>query len=400
MSDQATELADTIPPRRFEYSDDRSYKFWTIALDGDVLITRYGKIGSQGQTRQVEFPSTDSAKREYVKRIEQKTKAGYEERKLPKKKIVTADEVWQRLHDHEPFLQAILDDPDEVAGYAIYADWLVESGDPRGEFSQLQLNLEDPSLALFRRPKVENAAKRLRQKHARRWLGNLAPWLMDYGISSYPYDFYRGQLSSISCYVLSLKFAHELRRSPYCRLLRELSIYSTEVLRESIVIDGRRFEANRDYGLETLVGADFSNMREFRIGVLPAEFASGPSEIQNTAFIADLVESMPRLELLQVRADFDLSRLLQLDLPRLNSLHTTLTLRQIPLLAHSGLLPQLQTLGILNPLSDRMIEELVKSPGFDELSEFACHEVSRISKHSKELLDSTGVVINVLSLSN
>ena len=396
MSQQVTELPDTIPPRRFEYADDTSYKFWTISLSGLLLTTRYGRIGNPGQTHQVRFDSAELAKKDYTRRVERKLKDGYEERLATKKKLVTAEAIWLQLQEHEPFLQAILQEPDDVDSYAIYADWLAERGDPRGEFTLLQLALEDPGLAMYKRPKVENAANLLRQKHVRQWLGNLAPWLMDYGIASYPYDFHRGQLSAISCHVLSLKFAHELRRSPYCRLLRELSIQSSEVVQETMMIDGRRYEAGRDYGLETLVGADFSNLRELRIGMLPDQYSMGQQMFTNTAYVLEMIASMTRLETLYLRANLDLRQLFELDLPHLTSLHLALRPSQLSILAGSGILPRLRSLGCLTPLTESMVDRLIRIPGFDQLTDFSCHDLSRISDEAMEKLRATGIVIDVL----
>ena len=43
----------------------------------------------------------------------------------------------------EGFLQAIIEEPDDVGLRLIYADWLEERGDPRGEFIRVQCQLED-----------------------------------------------------------------------------------------------------------------------------------------------------------------------------------------------------------------------------------------------------------------
>lgn len=43
--------------------------------------------------------------------------------------------------DEAGFLQAILDSPDDDGIRLIYADWLEERGDPRGEFIRLQCHL-------------------------------------------------------------------------------------------------------------------------------------------------------------------------------------------------------------------------------------------------------------------
>ena len=40
-------------------------------------------------------------------------------------------------HD-DAFLQAIIENPDDDAPRLLYADWLEERGDPRGEFIRVQ----------------------------------------------------------------------------------------------------------------------------------------------------------------------------------------------------------------------------------------------------------------------
>jgi uncharacterized protein (TIGR02996 family) len=48
------------------------------------------------------------------------------------------------MTEHEAFLQAIIAEPDEDAPRLIYADWLEEHGDPRGEFIRVQCALARP----------------------------------------------------------------------------------------------------------------------------------------------------------------------------------------------------------------------------------------------------------------
>jgi uncharacterized protein (TIGR02996 family) len=44
----------------------------------------------------------------------------------------------------DPTLEsAIAERPDERGGYEVYADWLGERGDPRGEWIHVQLAIED-----------------------------------------------------------------------------------------------------------------------------------------------------------------------------------------------------------------------------------------------------------------
>jgi len=66
--------------REFEFSDDKSNKFWTIELDGKSFTVHYGRIGTNGQTQTKEFASPEAAKKEYDKLVAEKVKKGYKEK--------------------------------------------------------------------------------------------------------------------------------------------------------------------------------------------------------------------------------------------------------------------------------------------------------------------------------
>jgi uncharacterized protein (TIGR02996 family) len=73
----------------------------------------------------------------------------------------------------DDFLQAILANPDDDTPRLVYADWLEERGDPRGEFIRLQCELaqlpdSDPRIL----PKREREAELVREHH-QQWLGPL-----------------------------------------------------------------------------------------------------------------------------------------------------------------------------------------------------------------------------------
>src|SRR5438045_2176597 len=70
-----------------------------------------------------------------------------------------------------PFLRAIWDTPHDDGPRLIYADWLEERGDPRGEFIRVQCELA-------RRGAQDTARLRARERklaeaHAKDWLGPL-----------------------------------------------------------------------------------------------------------------------------------------------------------------------------------------------------------------------------------
>ena len=65
--------------RRFEFSQGSSHKFWEIVLRGSSLTTRWGKIGTMGQSQTKSFASEAAATKGFDKLIEEKQKKGYRE---------------------------------------------------------------------------------------------------------------------------------------------------------------------------------------------------------------------------------------------------------------------------------------------------------------------------------
>ncbi len=69
------------PGRRyFELSDDKSYKFWEIGLNGTIVTVRYGRIGTNGTEKTKAFATVDAAEKHREKLIAEKTGKGYSER--------------------------------------------------------------------------------------------------------------------------------------------------------------------------------------------------------------------------------------------------------------------------------------------------------------------------------
>ena len=66
-------------PRYFEFSEGSSNKFWEVSVEGNVLKTRYGKIGASGATTVKDFGTAEKVQKEYDKIVAEKTKKGYEE---------------------------------------------------------------------------------------------------------------------------------------------------------------------------------------------------------------------------------------------------------------------------------------------------------------------------------
>ncbi|MFP2928162.1 WGR domain-containing protein, partial [Pyxidicoccus sp. 3LG] len=65
--------------RRFEFVEGSSSKFWEPELNGSTFIVTFGRIGTAGQRKEKAFPDEASARREYEKKVAEKTREGYRE---------------------------------------------------------------------------------------------------------------------------------------------------------------------------------------------------------------------------------------------------------------------------------------------------------------------------------
>lgn len=62
---------------RFEFKGGESFKFWEVGVDKNTLTTRWGKIGSDGQSVTKTFSSPQKAVTEQMKLVRQKLSEGY-----------------------------------------------------------------------------------------------------------------------------------------------------------------------------------------------------------------------------------------------------------------------------------------------------------------------------------
>lgn len=63
--------------RYFELEDSKSSKFWEVSVEGCDVTVRYGRIGTNGQTRTKSFADEDAAQAHAEKLIVEKTGKGY-----------------------------------------------------------------------------------------------------------------------------------------------------------------------------------------------------------------------------------------------------------------------------------------------------------------------------------
>src|SRR5262245_31666860 len=75
------------------------------------------------------------------------------------------------MSDHEAFLSAILESPDDDAPRLVYADWLDEHGDPdRATFIRVQIELARLPEFDPQRPRLRWAERQLRNAAGEAWL--------------------------------------------------------------------------------------------------------------------------------------------------------------------------------------------------------------------------------------
>ncbi len=140
-------------------------KFWDGAVTGKQLTVRFGKLGATGQTQVKEFASELAAKTALNKLIAEKTGKGYRPGggELARASTPPAPERDAPVHARDARLEAaIARTPDDPAGYLVYADWLEQQGDPRGEL-----------VALHHAGKRKQADKLL-ARHAEHFFGEVA----------------------------------------------------------------------------------------------------------------------------------------------------------------------------------------------------------------------------------
>lgn len=127
----------------------------------------------------------------------------------------------------DAFESALRDNPDNLAGWCAFADWLAEQGDPRGEFMQTQIALEDESRPKAERAELKKKEVALLKKHRKRWLGALATIEKD---EDHPveFTFARGWLSRAHFASLTVEQARALVAAPGAQFLRALDIESVE----------------------------------------------------------------------------------------------------------------------------------------------------------------------------
>src|SRR5262245_19483422 len=134
------------------------------------------------------------------------------------KDIETVSHKECRMNTREAIEAALVEDPNDLASRAAYADLLHEQGDPRGELIQMQLALEKPGLPSAERKRLQAREKELLGRHQREWLGPLAPYLLtDKGGTGATYRFSRGWIAALHVPYLPDDMARAMANAPHLK---------------------------------------------------------------------------------------------------------------------------------------------------------------------------------------
>ncbi|HTU91668.1 MAG TPA: TIGR02996 domain-containing protein [Gemmataceae bacterium] len=203
---------------------------------------------------------------------------------------------------------ALVENPDDLATHYAYADYLQEQGDPRGEFIQIQLALEEPQRSEAERRRLQNRAKELLREHEREWLGVLANDLLpprEELRRAWPWpnhltehQFARGWLDSLALRTPT-DLVHRTDLGPLlclaseARLLRKLALDYDDGLVEAL-----------------LASPSLLNLRIFQLG---QPMILGYAPVVQSPLLAELIAKLPRIEELRFFAQgYDAARLFAL----------------------------------------------------------------------------------------
>lgn len=315
--------------RTFLTGDEKGYKFWNIVVKGKSHTVTSGKTGTAGKATKKAFASSAAAQAAADKLIAARLKSGYVE---TTPKPLSPEEV--------SFEDALRANPDDFATWCAYADWLAEKGDPRGEFMQVQIALEDETRPPKERKALQKREKALLAAHEREWLGPFAEFVLHPGFSEVTCTYSRGWLDRVEFGILTVNRARALTGASAARLLRRIDILQVamesptttrERYADSYYLPGpdmpKRVSWTDSAGLHALLHCPhLAGIRVFQMGGLGEPNMTGQNEELDSCNISgelahEFAARMPNLEELYIEAhDVNADKLFALPMPKLRAL--------------------------------------------------------------------------------
>lgn len=278
-------------------SFQKGNRVWSVECVGKRLTTTSGVAGCKPQSKTNGYGSAGATKDRLRADARLELQAGYVETTF-RGELPLDDPTARGL------LEALAENPDDLASHMAFADWLGEQADDRliawGEFMRLQLAQERAPPIPKRESPDQQRMEDLRDDYEMHWLGEeLAKPALGMGIASgpsyhwiRPQRYARGWLDSLAVFGLDKVMAGALAKPTILRLLANLDIINSTpylkdgslalLARSSVMANVRHLylQANgSDAGLNALI-AGMPRLKSLRLAVVgldPRRLFSMPS---------------------------------------------------------------------------------------------------------------------------
>jgi len=105
-------VINKIPVDRFEFKEGTSNKFWEIFTHGREYTTRWGRIGTRGQSQTKSFGDEADCEKAAQKITDEKLNEGYKRKKVENSYIysfsnpsIPGKKHWLSFNDLEPYIK-------------------------------------------------------------------------------------------------------------------------------------------------------------------------------------------------------------------------------------------------------------------------------------------------------
>lgn len=124
---------------RLERGEEATRVFWEVSRAGTTLTTRFGRWLQPGRTSTRTYGDKAEAEAALEAAVAKKRAEGFAD---PAPKEVIGGSSSRGVSARNPELEALIaEDPSDLSRYLIYADWLQQERDPRGELIVVQHKL-------------------------------------------------------------------------------------------------------------------------------------------------------------------------------------------------------------------------------------------------------------------
>jgi uncharacterized protein (TIGR02996 family) len=143
-------------------------KFWQVHRKEGTVTLQFGKRGTDGATQVKKYRDAFTAREEVSKLLREKQQKGY-------RQVLTGKQAPPSpVASNRALEKAIYAQPDDD-GFMVYADWLQQQGDHRGELAALQAQLaKNP-----KQKKLHTAERGLLWEQRAHFYGPLAPYVAE-----------------------------------------------------------------------------------------------------------------------------------------------------------------------------------------------------------------------------